>query len=130
VPGFYIFSATAPENTPAQWVALPTDVSVRSSVEAVGGVLRVVLARRADAFAPLSVVDYDLSNGEATPVLDIGAVIAPQLSPDGRFVGGYDTLTLIDGVQQGALLVVDLQSGRRFILSNPPSAWGFRWGTV
>lgn len=128
-PGIYIFDADAPDSTP-EWFALPADVTVRSSVEAVGGVLRVLLARGergADAFAPLSAVDYDLSNGEASPILDIGAVIAPQLSPDGRFVGGYESLTLIDGVQQGALLVVDLQSGRRYLLSNPPSAWGFRW---
>ena len=100
---------------------------MRSSVEAVGGRLRVLLARGADAFSSLSAVDYDLSNGESTPILDIGSVIAPQLSPDGRFIGGYQDLTEIDGVQQGALLVVDLQTGRGFLLSNPATAWGFHW---
>lgn len=126
-PGIYIFDGTAPDTTPAQWLALPADATVRSSVEAVGGYLRVLLARGADAFASLSAVDYDLSNGESTPILDIGAVIAPQLSPDGRFIGGYQDLTEIDGVQQGALLVVDLQTGRGFLLGSPATAWGFRW---
>jgi hypothetical protein len=42
-------------------------------------------------------------------------------------VGGYESLTTIDGVQQGAILVVDLQTGRRFLLSNPVTAWGFKW---
>lgn len=129
-PGIYIFDGIAPDATPAQWLALPAGVTVRSSVEAVGGTLRVLLAQRSDAFAPLGAVDYDLSNGEATPILDISALIAAQLSPDGRFVGGYQTLTEIDGVQQGALLVVDLQSGRGFLLNNPPTAWGFRWAAM
>ncbi len=129
-PGIYIFDATAPDATPAIWLALPTDATVRSSVEAVGGSLRVLLARGSDAFASLSAVDYDLSNGEATPILDIGSLIAPQLSPDGRFIGGYQTVTEIDGIQQGALLVVDLQSGRGFQLSNPATAWGFRWAAT
>jgi hypothetical protein len=126
-PGFYIFDSTAPGSTPAQWVALPTDVTVRSSVEAVGGTLRALLAHGTDAFAPLSAVDYDLTTGEAKPITDIGALIAPQLSPEGRFIGGYESLTEIDGVQQGGILVVDLQGGRRYLLSNPATAWSFRW---
>ena len=62
-----------------------------------------------EAFAPLSAIDYDLTRGQPTPLLSIGSVIAPQISPDGRFVGGYESLTQIDGIQQGALLVVDLR---------------------
>ena len=118
----------AQEATSFVYVNIGTDV--RSSVEAVGGSLRVLLARGSDAFASLSAVDYDLSNGEATPILDIGSLIAPQLSPDGRFIGGYQTVTEIDGIQQGALLVVDLQSGRGFQLSNPATAWGFLWAAT
>ena len=74
-----------------------------------------------------SAVDYDLTSTGQTPILDIGSVIAPQLSPDGRFVGGYDNLTEIDGIQQGAILVVDLDSSRRYVLNDPSAAWGFKW---
>ena len=28
---------------------------------------------------------------------------------------------------EGAILVVDLDTGRRFLLSTPATAWGFRW---
>ncbi len=126
-PGLYVLDATAPGATPAQWLPLPAGVTIRGSVEAVSGTLRVLQAQGTEAFAPLSVVDYDLMRGESRTVLAIGALIAPQISPDGRFVGGYESLTLIDGVQQGAILIVDLQTGRRFLLSDPAAAWGFRW---
>lgn len=128
-PGLYVLDATALSTTPAQWLPLPTGVTVRASVEAVTGTLRVLQAQGSETFAPLSVVDYDLMRGDARTVLDIGPLVAPQLSPDGRFVGGYESLTLIDGVQQGALLIVDLQTGRRYLLNNPAAAWGFSWAT-
>ncbi|MEP7292133.1 MAG: hypothetical protein ABI835_10130, partial [Chloroflexota bacterium] len=126
-PGFYLIDSTAPGSTPGQWIPIDPDVTLRSSVEAVTGTLRVLLARGTGAFAPLSVVDYDLATGDATPILDIGPLVAAQLSPEGRFVGGYDSLNQIDGIQQGAIVFIDLQSGRRFQLSNPPTAWSFRW---
>jgi hypothetical protein len=128
-PGVYLIDSTAPGASPAQWLRLPDGITVRASAEAVGGVLRLLTASGREAFAPLSVVDFELARGGMTTILDIGSVIAPQLSPDGRFVGGYESLTTIDGVQQGAVLVVDLQTGRRFLLSNPAAAWGFRWAT-
>ncbi|MEO8395759.1 MAG: hypothetical protein ABI700_22380, partial [Chloroflexota bacterium] len=105
----------------------PADVTVRDSVEAVAGSLRALSASGTEAFSPLSATDYDLTHGQASPIMSIGSVIAPQLSPDGRFVGGYESLTQIDGIQQGALMVVDLDTGRRFQLSSPATAWNFRW---
>jgi Tol biopolymer transport system component len=126
-PGFYLLDATAPGSTPAQWIPLQPQVTVRASIEAVAGSLRVLTAQGTDAFAPLSAVDYDLTRGQPKPILDIGSVIAPQISPDGRFVGGYESLTEIDGIQQGAIMVVDLETGRRFVLSNPATAWSFEW---
>ena len=126
-PGFYIMDAALSNATPAQWIPLPADVTVRASIEAVGGSLRVLTASGTEAFAPLTAADYDLTRGQAKPIMSIGSVIAPQISPDGRFVGGYESLTEIDGIQQGAILVVDLDTGRRFQLSNPATAWSFRW---
>ena len=126
-PGFYLIDAEAPGETAGQWIPIDPDVTIRASTEAVSGVLRVLEARGTGAFAPLSVVDYDLISGETTPILEIGALVAPQLSPEGRFVSGYDSLNQIDGIQQGAIVVIDLQNGRRYQLSNPPAAWGFQW---
>jgi WD40 repeat protein len=126
-PGFYILDAGLSNTTPAQWIPIPASVTVRASIEAVGGSLRVLTAGGTEAFSALSVTDYDLSSGESKPLMSIGSLIAPQISPDGRFVGGYESLTQIDGIQQGAILVVDLATGRRFQLSNPATAWGFRW---
>ncbi|MCC6805687.1 MAG: hypothetical protein IT319_22590 [Anaerolineae bacterium] len=128
-PGFYVVDATALGSAPGQWIPFEDGVTVRSSVEAVSGTLRALVAGGSGAFAPLSVVDYDLTSGEPTTILEIGSLIAPQLSPEGRFVGGYESLNQIDGVQQGAIVMVDLTSGRRFQLSNPPAAWNFRWAT-
>ena len=88
---------------------------------------RLLLADGSGALAPLRVVDYALDGSSEQPILDIGSLVAPRLSPDGRFVAGYDSLTQIDGTLQGAIVIVDLQSGSRFLLSNPPAAWGFRW---
>lgn len=126
-PGFYLIDAEAPGETAGQWIPIDPDITIRASTEAVSGELRVIQARGTGAFAPLSVVDYDLTSGNATRILDIGAVVAPQISPEGRFVSGYDSLNQIDGVQQGAIVIIDLQNGRRYQLSNPPAAWGFRW---
>lgn len=126
-PGFYIFDASLSNATPALWIPIPASVTVRDSIEAVSGSLRVLTAGGPEAFAPLSAIDYDLSNSQSKSLMDIGSVIAPQISPDGRFVGGYESLTQIDGIQQGALLVVDLDTGRRFQLSNPATAWSFKW---
>jgi WD40 repeat protein len=126
-PGLYVFDPIAPGATPAQWIPLDAGVTVRASIEAVSGTLRVLQAQGTETFAPLTVVDYDLMRGDSRRVLDIGPMVAPQFSPDGRFVGGFESLTLIDGVQQGAILIVDLQTGRRFLLNSPAAAWEFRW---
>jgi Tol biopolymer transport system component len=126
-PGIYLFEAPGSLEASTPAIPLPPDVTVRSSVEAVSGTLRVLLAQGSGAFASLRVVDFPLDGSAQQPVLEIGSLVAPRLSPDGRFVGGYESLTQIDGTQQGAILIVDLQTGSRFLLSNPPTAWGFGW---
>jgi Tol biopolymer transport system component len=126
--GFYIINSASLGAQPTQWIPTASNITVRAVVEAVDQTLRVVLAEGTEAFAPLRVIDFDLAGATQTPILDIGSVIAPNLSPDGRFVGGYESLTQIDGIQQGAITVVDLLNGQRFVLSSPAAAWGFRWG--
>ncbi len=126
-PGLYVIDANSPGSNPAQWIPLPPDVTVRAAIEAVSGTMRLLLAHGTDAFAPLSVVDYDLKSGKSKDVIGFGSEVAPQFSPDGRFVGGYQSLTEIDGIQQGAIQYVDLNSGHSFQLSSPATAWGFQW---
>ena len=126
-PGLYILNPSELDAASPKWIPLPPDTSVRDSIEAVSGSLRVLTAQGTEAFAPLSATDYDLTSGQPKPILSIGSVIAPQISPDGRFVGGYESLTQIDSIQQGGILIVDLDTGRRYLLSNPATAWGFRW---
>lgn len=125
--GIYLFEAPGALEATTPAIPLPENATVRSSVEAVTGTLRMLLAEGSGALAPLRVVDYALDGSGERTILDIGSLVAPRLSPDGRFVAGYDSLTQIDGTLQGAIVIVDLQSGSRFLLSNPPAAWGFRW---
>ena len=127
-PGFYIFDAAAPDTSAPGWIALPTGTTVRASTEAVPGTLRALIADGTSSFAPLRAVDFDLADGNNSPILEIGSLIAPQLSPDGRFVSGYDNLTEIDSIRQGAITVVDLRTGQRYQLSSPETAWDFQWG--
>jgi hypothetical protein len=54
-------------------------------------------------------------------------VVAPRLSPDGRFIAGYESVAEVDGISQGGLLFIDLQRGGQFLLSAPESIWGFQW---
>ncbi len=126
-PGLYLLDSNSPGADPAQWIPLPPDVTVRAALEAVSGTMRLLLAHGTDVFAPLSVVDYDLKSDKSKAVISFGAEVAPQFSPDGRFVGGYQSLTEIDGIQQGAIQYVDLDSGHSFQLSAPATAWGFQW---
>lgn len=124
-PGFYITYMSSA--APTQWIPLPADVTIRALEEIAPALVRVVLADGRDAYAPLRAVDISLDGGGESPVSALGAVIAPRLSGDGRFVGGLESLTEIDGVAQGAVLVVDLQTGTRYLISNPPAASGFKW---
>lgn len=122
-PGLYIYNSVAPATTPIQWLPLPENILVRDVVEIERDSYRVLLTTGGSA--PIRVVD--LSGIQQEDVLTIRHVVAPRLSPDGRFIAGYDSLTQIDGVAQGQLLFIDLQRGGQFLLSAPESAWGFQW---
>lgn len=124
--GLYVWDADAPE-TPAERLALPEGTAVRSLIEYAPGELRVLLADALNPNAPLAAVDISLAAGSSRPVLEIAPLTAPRLAPDGRFIAGYDGLVEMDGVQQGPLVLVDLQSGQRAVLSQPEAVWGFRW---
>jgi Tol biopolymer transport system component len=122
-PGLYIFDSVAPNTSPVQWLPLPENILVRDVVEIVRDQYRTLLTTGGDA--PIRVVD--ISGVRQEEVMTVGSLVAPRLSPDGRFIAGYNSLVEIDGVSQGSLVVVDLQRGGRFRLSEPESLWGFQW---
>jgi hypothetical protein len=122
-PGLYIFDSLAPTTSPVQWLPLPENILVRDVVEIATDEYRTLLTTGGDA--PIRVVD--ISGVQQEEVMTVRSLVAPHLSPDGRFVAGYDSMAVIDGVSQGSLVIVDLQRGGQFILSEPESLWGFQW---
>jgi hypothetical protein len=69
----------------------------------------------------------DISGVQQEEVMTLRPLVAPHLSPDGRFIAVYDSMSIIDGVTQGRLVVVDLLRGGQFVLSEPESLWAFQW---
>ncbi len=118
--GFYVFDPVAAGSAPAQWVPFDSSINVRAAVEVLPGVIRAVIAQ-ADA---LQVVDFDLSGGGQTPVLPLDVPLsAPRISPNGRFVAGYENIT----DRLGTLTIIDLQNGRRYQLTTPETSTAYQW---
>lgn len=118
--GFYVFDPVAAGSAPAQWVPFDSSINVRTAVEVLPGVIRAVIAQ-ADV---LQVVDIDLSGGGQTPVLAFDVPLnAPRISPNGRFVAGYENVT----DRLGTLTIIDLQNGRRYQLTTPETSTAYQW---
>lgn len=118
--GFYVFDPVAAGSAPAQWVPFDSSINVRTAVEVLPGVIRAVIAQ-ADV---LQVVDIDLSGGGQTPVLALDVPLnAPRISPNGRFVAGYENVT----DRLGTLTIIDLQNGRRYQLTTPETSTAYQW---
>jgi hypothetical protein len=118
--GFYVFNPTAVGAVPAQWLPFDAAINVRAAVEALPGEIRAVIA---DGDA-LRVVDFDLESGEQTPIWTLPVPLsAPRISPNGRFIAGYENVT----ERMGTLTVIDLQDGRRYQLTTPETSMGFQW---
>ncbi len=118
--GFYVFDPVAAGEAPAQWIPFDASINVRAAVEVLPGVVRTVIAQG----DTLQVVDFDLSGGGQTPVLALDAALnAPRISPNGRFVAGYENVT----DRLGTLTIIDLQNGRRYQLTTPETSTAFAW---
>ncbi|NDJ61328.1 MAG: hypothetical protein GYB67_09395 [Chloroflexi bacterium] len=124
-PGLYLYDAVAPATTAVEGLPLGAGVIIRSVREIAPGRLRIVLADGQEAVV-LRVID--LVGREPQRVREIEVLIAPRLSPNGSRLAGYTSLIDIEGVRQGPLLFVDLATGERFLLSQPPTVWGIAWG--
>ncbi len=118
--GFYVFDPVAAGEAPAQWIPFDSAINVRAAVEVLPDVIRTVIAQG----ETLQVVDFDLSGGGQTPVLTLDtALTAPRISPNGRFVAGYENVT----DRLGTLTIIDLQNGRRYQLTTPEASTAFAW---
>ncbi|MCK6580247.1 MAG: hypothetical protein L6Q98_19315 [Anaerolineae bacterium] len=121
-PGVYLIDPPQPSGG-ALIASLPAGAVVRAVNEPLSGMLRLVIAPTTAPDAPLGVFDLVLTEGTLTPVIEIGALTAPRLSPEGRFIGGFESLT----PEGGTLTVIDLLTGRRFLLSSAAGARQFTW---
>ncbi|MBE2268869.1 MAG: hypothetical protein IAE80_11605 [Anaerolinea sp.] len=117
--GFYVFDPLAVGTVPAQWIPFSETVSVRSALEVLPNVIRAITAEGDQ----LSVMDFDLANARQTPILALPPLSAPRLSPNGRFVAGYENVV----ERMGSLVFIDLQNGRRYQLTTPETSMGFSW---
>jgi len=123
-PGIYLIDPPQP-NEGTLLVTLPPQTIVRAVVEPLPGLLRLLIAQGTTNGAPLQVIDIRLDEAPVTvtPIVDIGALSAPRLSADGRFVGGF-----ADADDPNALLtVIDILTTGRFALSGTAGARSFVW---
>ncbi len=118
--GFYVFDPMAMGAIPPQWIPFNSTINMRAVVEVLPGVIRAVVAEG----ETLQVVDFDLPNARQTPILALDpSLTAPRISPDGRFIAGYENVI----ERMGTLTVIDLQDGRRYQLITPETSMGFAW---
>jgi hypothetical protein len=119
--GLHVYDAAAPGVSP-QVIDLPPDAPLRSVAEAAPGQLRAALAL---ADGDLRVIDVQM--GQQAEVGTLPGLIAPRFSPDGAFAAGYTSIDESEGVLRGQLVVISLDTGARFVLSQPQQVWAFRW---
>jgi hypothetical protein len=124
-PGLYIADPEAGDDEPVEWVPLPVDAAVRDVLQVDQDTYRVLLTGVEDALVRV----VDLSGFDGEVVTSIANMLAPRISPDGRFISGYETLIDFnnDNIYDGTLVVVDLERGGAFRLEAPPSLWNFLW---
>ncbi len=123
--GLYVFDSVLPDTTPVEWVPLPSDAVVRDVRQITPGQYRTLLTSMNDALIRV----VDLRGFDAEPIAAIDNLQAPRLSPDSRFVAGYETLMDEDGdgISEGPLIIADLERGGVFRIAQPPTVWNFRW---
>jgi hypothetical protein len=122
-PGFYLLDPITLGASPARWIPLTSGAIVRDVIQIAGDQFRVALA--GGDGAPIRVMD--LNGLDLREVASLPPLVSPRLSPDGRFVAAYESLTEVNGVREGPLLVSDLERGGLFRFVQPPAVRGFRW---
>lgn len=121
--GLYLLDAITLGASPARWIPLTAGAVVRDVLQISGDQFRVALT--GGEGTPVRVIDLAGLNQHEIAVLP--PLIAPNLTPDGRFVAAYESLDEINGVRQGPLLIADLERGGLFRWTQPPLMSSFRW---
>ncbi len=124
-PGFYVFDDAAPASAPVEWVPLPADAVVRDVASAGPDRYRALLTSASDALIRI----VDVSGFDIRPLAAIDNLQAARLSPDARFIAGYETLSDADGdgILAGPIIIVDLERDGVFRIAEPTDARSFRW---
>ncbi len=104
---------------------LTSTTRIETMTESVRGEIRLVV--REDASTTPSLIDVAFVNGEQAVITQLPAILAPQLSFDGGFVGGYLTQSDVDGIVQGPLTIYNANNGEQALLGSPTSVWSFQW---
>ncbi len=116
----------APGEQPGQTIySLPAEARIETVIESVAGEIRLIA--RADETAPPQMIDVAYANGDQVTITALPPIIAPRLSYDGGFIGGYLSLSEINGVRQGPLTIFNAGTGVQVLIANPPTVWSFRW---
>lgn len=118
--GLWLVSPNNLDQPPVQLMALPAGWALRSLVEMGSGQLRILLGKDKPGPSHLRVVDVPLAGGGMTEVAEVGYVANPRLSPDGQLIVGY-------AHAGGPLLIHNLETGARVILTYPVSVRNFDW---
>ncbi len=121
--GLYLLDAVTLGASPARWIPLTAGATVRDLLQITGDAFRVALTG-VDG-GPVRV--YDLTGLDQREVAVLPPLVSPNLSPDGRFVAAYESLTEVDGIRQGPLVIADLERGGLFRFTQPPAVRVFRW---
>lgn len=104
---------------------LTSSTRIETITESVLGEIRLI-ARDGAGGAP-NMIDVAFVNGEQAVITRLPTILAPQLSFDGGFVGGYLTQSDVEGIVQGPLTIFNANNGEQTLLGSPTSVWGFQW---
>jgi hypothetical protein len=104
---------------------LTSSTRIETITESVRGEIRLIA--REDADATPRMIDVAFANGEQAVITQLPTILAPQLSFDGGFVGGYLTQSDVEGIVQGPLTIYNANNGEQALLGSPTSVWGFQW---
>lgn len=104
---------------------LTSSTRIETITESVRGEIRLIARDQADVTP--NMIDVAFVNGEQAVITRLPTILAPQLSFDGGFVGGYLTQSDVEGIVQGPLTIYNANNGEQALLGSPTSVWGFQW---
>jgi Tol biopolymer transport system component len=104
---------------------LASSARIDTIAESVRGEIRLIARLGADSTP--SMIDVAFANGDQAEITTLPTILAPRLSFDGGFVGGYLTQNDVEGIVQGPLTIYNANNGEQALLGSPTSVWNFQW---